>query len=125
MSRAHELLQRPGVCEGHCISRKKRTRRNLLAGDVWGVSVPGRQVVFLLLSLPPNLVCSLFPSAASLDKLLDAGLYTGEVTEIVGGPGSGKTQVHMRPAVRGVRPGVPAGASDRLVVGPGSEETGG
>ncbi|XP_049492572.1 DNA repair protein RAD51 homolog 4 isoform X1 [Panthera uncia] len=28
-----------------------------------------------------------------LDKLLDAGLYTGEVTEIVGGPGSGKTQV--------------------------------
>uniref|UniRef100_F7D535 RAD51 paralog D n=1 Tax=Equus caballus TaxID=9796 RepID=F7D535_HORSE len=28
----------------------------------------------------------------SLDKLLDAGLYTGEVTEIVGGPGSGKTQ---------------------------------
>uniref|UniRef100_A0A8C2V0R0 RAD51 paralog D n=1 Tax=Chinchilla lanigera TaxID=34839 RepID=A0A8C2V0R0_CHILA len=29
---------------------------------------------------------------ASLDKLLDAGLYTGEVTEIVGGPGSGKTQ---------------------------------
>ncbi|XP_014651859.1 PREDICTED: DNA repair protein RAD51 homolog 4 isoform X2 [Ceratotherium simum simum] len=29
----------------------------------------------------------------SLDKLLDAGLYTGEVTELVGGPGSGKTQV--------------------------------
>ncbi|XP_045381443.1 DNA repair protein RAD51 homolog 4 isoform X1 [Lemur catta] len=29
----------------------------------------------------------------SLDKLLDTGLYTGEVTEIVGGPGSGKTQV--------------------------------
>ncbi|XP_059526510.1 DNA repair protein RAD51 homolog 4 isoform X2 [Myotis daubentonii] len=29
----------------------------------------------------------------SLDKLLDAGLYTGEVTEIVGVPGSGKTQV--------------------------------
>ncbi|KAM5274268.1 DNA repair protein RAD51 homolog 4 isoform 1-T1 [Ctenodactylus gundi] len=29
----------------------------------------------------------------SLDKLLDAGLYTGEVTEIVGGPGSGKTQI--------------------------------
>ncbi|XP_003797244.1 DNA repair protein RAD51 homolog 4 [Otolemur garnettii] len=30
---------------------------------------------------------------ASLDKLLDTGLYTGEVTEIVGGPGSGKTQI--------------------------------
>ncbi|XP_053426980.1 DNA repair protein RAD51 homolog 4 isoform X2 [Nycticebus coucang] len=29
----------------------------------------------------------------SLDKLLDTGLYTGEVTEIVGGPGSGKTQI--------------------------------
>nr|XP_031541137.1 DNA repair protein RAD51 homolog 4 isoform X3 [Vicugna pacos] len=38
----------------------------------------------------------------SLDKLLDAGLYTGEVTEIVGGPGSGKTQVHMRPAAGGL-----------------------
>ncbi|XP_036197745.1 DNA repair protein RAD51 homolog 4 isoform X3 [Myotis myotis] len=32
-------------------------------------------------------------SARNLDKLLDAGLYTGEVTEIVGVPGSGKTQV--------------------------------
>ncbi|XP_066551877.1 DNA repair protein RAD51 homolog 4 isoform X2 [Amia ocellicauda] len=30
---------------------------------------------------------------ASLDKLLDTGLYTGEVTELAGGPGSGKTQV--------------------------------
>ncbi|XP_032313652.1 LOW QUALITY PROTEIN: leucine-rich repeat-containing protein 37A-like [Camelus ferus] len=38
----------------------------------------------------------------SLDKLLDAGLYTGEVTEIVGGPGSGKTQVHVRPAAGGL-----------------------
>ncbi|XP_022422111.1 DNA repair protein RAD51 homolog 4 isoform X2 [Delphinapterus leucas] len=35
---------------------------------------------------------------ASLDKLLDAGLYTGEVTEIVGGPGSGKTQVCLHVA---------------------------
>ncbi|KAM8815620.1 DNA repair protein RAD51 homolog 4 isoform 1-T1 [Rhynchonycteris naso] len=32
-------------------------------------------------------------SIGSLDKLLDSGLYTGEVTEIVGVPGSGKTQV--------------------------------
>jgi RecA/RadA recombinase len=39
-------------------------------------------------------------SIISLDKLLDAGLYTGEVTEIVGGPGSGKTQVHVKPAGR-------------------------
>ncbi|XP_061104824.1 DNA repair protein RAD51 homolog 4 isoform X2 [Conger conger] len=30
---------------------------------------------------------------ASLDKLLDTGLYTGELTELVGTPGSGKTQV--------------------------------
>lgn len=29
----------------------------------------------------------------SLDKLLDSGLYTGEVTEIMGASGSGKTQV--------------------------------
>ncbi|NXO41541.1 RA51D protein, partial [Locustella ochotensis] len=28
-----------------------------------------------------------------LDKLLDSGLYTGEVTELMGAPGSGKTQV--------------------------------
>uniref|UniRef100_A0A669PAX4 DNA repair protein RAD51 homolog 4 n=1 Tax=Phasianus colchicus TaxID=9054 RepID=A0A669PAX4_PHACC len=28
-----------------------------------------------------------------LDQLLDAGLYTGEVTELAGAPGSGKTQV--------------------------------
>ncbi|XP_059685220.1 DNA repair protein RAD51 homolog 4 isoform X1 [Gavia stellata] len=29
----------------------------------------------------------------SLDQLLDSGLYTGEVTELMGVPGSGKTQV--------------------------------
>ncbi|XP_077448826.1 DNA repair protein RAD51 homolog 4 isoform X1 [Stigmatopora argus] len=30
-----------------------------------------------------------------LDALLDSGVYTGEVTELAGGPGSGKTQVCM------------------------------
>ncbi|XP_012677416.1 DNA repair protein RAD51 homolog 4 [Clupea harengus] len=34
-----------------------------------------------------------------LDKLLDSGLYTGEVTELIGGPGSGKTQVCFSTAV--------------------------
>ncbi|CAN9501073.1 unnamed protein product [Ophioblennius macclurei] len=29
----------------------------------------------------------------SLDKLLDSGLHTGEITELCGGPGSGKSQV--------------------------------
>ncbi|XP_039576320.1 DNA repair protein RAD51 homolog 4 isoform X2 [Passer montanus] len=29
----------------------------------------------------------------SLDQLLDSGLYTGEVTELMGAPGTGKTQV--------------------------------
>ncbi|KAM9729608.1 DNA repair protein RAD51 homolog 4 isoform 1-T2 [Menidia menidia] len=29
----------------------------------------------------------------SLDKLLDSGVYTGEITELSGGPGSGKSQV--------------------------------
>lgn len=29
----------------------------------------------------------------SLDKLLDSGLYTGEITELSGGPGAGKSQV--------------------------------
>nr|XP_060613636.1 DNA repair protein RAD51 homolog 4-like [Anolis sagrei ordinatus] len=32
----------------------------------------------------------------SLDRLLDSGLYTGEITEFVGAPGSGKTQVRGR-----------------------------
>ncbi|XP_051891217.1 DNA repair protein RAD51 homolog 4 isoform X1 [Pristis pectinata] len=35
----------------------------------------------------------------SLDKLLDSGLYTGELTEFVGAPGSGKTQVCLSLAV--------------------------
>ncbi|XP_017598559.1 PREDICTED: DNA repair protein RAD51 homolog 4 isoform X2 [Corvus brachyrhynchos] len=33
------------------------------------------------------------PCLTSLDQLLDSGLYTGEVTELMGAPGSGKTQV--------------------------------
>ncbi|XP_036306599.1 DNA repair protein RAD51 homolog 4 isoform X2 [Pipistrellus kuhlii] len=40
---------------------------------------------------------------ASLDKLLDAGLYTGEVTEISGGPGSGKTQAGALQRIQVVR----------------------
>ncbi|PWA24410.1 hypothetical protein CCH79_00011934 [Gambusia affinis] len=35
----------------------------------------------------------------SLDKLLDSGLYTGEITELTGGPGSGKSQVCFGVAV--------------------------
>lgn len=35
----------------------------------------------------------------SLDKVLDSGLYTGEVTELAGGPGSGKSQVCFGVAV--------------------------
>ncbi|XP_016371042.1 DNA repair protein RAD51 homolog 4 isoform X1 [Sinocyclocheilus rhinocerous] len=35
----------------------------------------------------------------SLDKLLDSGLYTGEITELAGSPGSGKTQVCFSVAV--------------------------
>lgn len=30
----------------------------------------------------------------SLDELMDGGLYTGDVTEIVGAAGTGKSQVH-------------------------------
>ncbi|KAM6467638.1 DNA repair protein RAD51 homolog 4 isoform 2-T2 [Liasis olivaceus] len=33
------------------------------------------------------------PYRTSLDKLLDSGLYTGELTELVGAPSAGKTQV--------------------------------
>lgn len=32
-------------------------------------------------------------ASPSLDKLLDSGFYTGELTELAGGPGSGKSQV--------------------------------
>lgn len=35
----------------------------------------------------------------SLDKLLDSGLYTGEITELTGAPGSGKSQVCFGVAV--------------------------
>ncbi|XP_068567764.1 DNA repair protein RAD51 homolog 4 [Cebidichthys violaceus] len=35
----------------------------------------------------------------SLDKLLDSGLYTGEITELSGGPGSGKSQACFGVAV--------------------------
>jgi len=34
-----------------------------------------------------------FDFAFSLDELLDGGLYTGELTEIVGSAGVGKSQV--------------------------------
>lgn len=37
------------------------------------------------------ILCVINPS---LDKLLDSGLYTGELSELVGGPGTGKTQVN-------------------------------
>ncbi|KAI4873034.1 hypothetical protein NFI96_030559 [Prochilodus magdalenae] len=35
----------------------------------------------------------------SVDKLLDSGLYTGEITELAGGPGTGKTQMCFSVAV--------------------------
>ncbi|KAK2816496.1 hypothetical protein Q7C36_022767 [Tachysurus vachellii] len=35
----------------------------------------------------------------SVDKLLDSGLYTGEITELCGGPGTGKTQTCFSVAV--------------------------
>ncbi|MGH0151773.1 UNVERIFIED_CONTAM: hypothetical protein FKN15_043643 [Acipenser sinensis] len=41
----------------------------------------------------------LLPAPRDLDKLLDSGLYTGEVTELIGAPGSGKTQVCLGVAV--------------------------
>lgn len=44
----------------------------------------------------PTLCCT-----RSLDQLLDSGLYTGEVTELMGAPGSGKTQVSGTEEARG------------------------
>ena len=37
----------------------------------------------------------MFVCACSLDELLDGGLYTGELTEIVGPAGVGKSQVRI------------------------------
>ncbi|XP_028838362.1 DNA repair protein RAD51 homolog 4 isoform X2 [Denticeps clupeoides] len=54
------------------------------------------------LDLYEELLCStaiLSTGNPSLDKLLDSGLYTGEITELSGGPGSGKTQVCFGVAV--------------------------
>lgn len=90
------------------------TRRSLLARDVRASldrTMLGRNVLlFLLPSSPPtrpipSVDALPSSSAVSLDKLLDAGLYTGEVTEIVGAPGSGKTQVQLQPAARRVEGG--------------------
>ncbi|XP_066058114.1 DNA repair protein RAD51 homolog 4 isoform X3 [Chamaea fasciata] len=39
----------------------------------------------------------------SLDQLLDSGLYTGEVTELMGAPGSGKTQLEALQRIQVVR----------------------
>lgn len=87
------------------------TRRSLLARDVrtsLDRTMLGRNVLlfFLPSSAPsppiPSVDALPSSSAISLDKLLDAGLYTGEVTEIVGAPGSGKTQVYLQPAARRV-----------------------
>ncbi|XP_054022403.1 DNA repair protein RAD51 homolog 4 isoform X2 [Dryobates pubescens] len=41
--------------------------------------------------------------STSLDQLLDSGLYTGEVTELMGAPGSGKTQLEALQRVQVVR----------------------
>ena len=92
---------------GPAFPKGDSTRRSLLARDVRASldrTMLGRNVLlFLLPSSPPTCPIPSFDalpssSAISLDKLLDAGLYTGEVTEIVGAPGSGKTQVHLQPA---------------------------
>lgn len=103
-----------GAMEEHLVLpsflKGSSTKRSLLTGDVKDVSgqdqyLEGMSCFSSWLLFPPY---SLVPwihslphfSAISLDKLLDAGLYTGEMTEIAGGPGSGKTQVHMQPAAR-------------------------
>lgn len=45
-----------------------------------------------------KVLCKTVVFVFSLDKLLDSGLYTGEITELTGSPGSGKTQVIFCPA---------------------------
>ncbi|KAI4799616.1 hypothetical protein KUCAC02_016789 [Chaenocephalus aceratus] len=47
-----------------------------------------------------NILNTLLTTALkNLDKLLDSGLFTGEITELSGGPGSGKSQVCFGVAV--------------------------
>ncbi|XP_032836027.1 DNA repair protein RAD51 homolog 4 isoform X2 [Petromyzon marinus] len=45
------------------------------------------------------LAVSAAPRPGRLDSLLDSGLYTGELTELAGGPATGKTQVCLSVAV--------------------------
>lgn len=59
--------------------------KGTLGANMWELLPPDTSV--LLVDNPT--VCS----THSLDQLLDSGLYTGEVTELMGAPGSGKTQV--------------------------------
>ncbi|XP_051552133.1 DNA repair protein RAD51 homolog 4 isoform X1 [Myxocyprinus asiaticus] len=60
--------------------------------SVFDINLIIRYFVFRLCAI---LCCLVF----SLDKLLDSGLYTGEITELTGSPGSGKTQVCLSVAV--------------------------
>nr|XP_028564327.1 DNA repair protein RAD51 homolog 4 isoform X3 [Podarcis muralis] len=50
-----------------------------------------------------NTTAILSTGSKSLDKLLDSGLYTGEVTELVGAPGAGKTQAEALQRVQVIR----------------------
>ncbi|XP_025217201.1 DNA repair protein RAD51 homolog 4 isoform X1 [Theropithecus gelada] len=110
-----EDLKMPDTCAlQHCPAKEKKDVVDLVSADLEEVAqkcglsykalVALRRVLLAQFSAFPlngaDLYEELKTSTAilstgigSLDKLLDAGLYTGEVTEIVGGPGSGKTQV--------------------------------
>ncbi|XP_021086770.1 DNA repair protein RAD51 homolog 4 isoform X3 [Mesocricetus auratus] len=84
-----------GIGRALCCRSRNAEGRAVEHGHTVGNAVDGGD----WLCLPSQSFCPFISAGMrssrniSLDKLLDAGLYTGEVTEIVGGPGSGKTQV--------------------------------
>ncbi|KAM9333305.1 DNA repair protein RAD51 homolog 4 [Pholidichthys leucotaenia] len=78
------------VAQKCCVSYKAlfAIRRVLLAQHT-AFPVSGADLYEELL----NSTAILSTGNPSLDKLLDSGVYTGEITEFCGGPGSGKSQV--------------------------------
>ncbi|TRY62410.1 hypothetical protein DNTS_031823 [Danionella cerebrum] len=69
--------------------------RRVLLAQYTAFPVSGAELYEELL----NSTAILSTGIPSLDKLMDSGLYTGEITELAGSPGSGKTQVCFSVAV--------------------------
>ncbi|TRY62413.1 hypothetical protein DNTS_031823 [Danionella cerebrum] len=73
--------------------------RRVLLAQYTAFPVSGAELYEELL----NSTAILSTGIPSLDKLMDSGLYTGEITELAGSPGSGKTQMEALQKIKVVR----------------------